>query len=166
MSAAFFRQFLAALILVLPMKLVAQQNKELLPYDPKLVSFDAEKDSIRAYRDSPWIKRLFKPTIFEHCGIAHILYDYEPNSKLVLKTGIEDSNGRVYWIDNEANLLTVYKNGALLWKFHFGNSGVGLWSEGHIYRFQLFEKQILLTATQCWLMLNRETGADEGGGCD
>jgi len=168
-------KFVFPLLLMLPVKLMAQKNKKQLPHDPKLVTFDAEKDSIYYYNDTRRIRRLFKPNIAEthvlivkqrNVGTWHPLYDYGPDSTLVLEKGIKDILGRVYWIDNSSGILTAYQDDRILWTFNFEKHPVSMYSKGHVFACRFVGNHIMLGARQCWVELNRETGADEGGGCD
>ena len=113
MLVSYLKHFIMFISMVLPMHLMAQQSKEQLFYDPNLVSFDAEIDSMHYYPYTPpnLIERLFNITVaktqtlklMRNIGEGHYLDRYfdspENDPRLVSKTGIRDKNGIIYWAD-------------------------------------------------------------------
>ena len=149
-----------------------------LPFVPNQIQTDNEQDSLYHYsgasktyvvaarppRDPNYNKGKL---IVDQRGIGktYTLWTNASTYSVMDYLGIQDKQNYVYWLDNKAHTLSMYRNDSLIWKNNVllatfcGGSGV-------IHHLQL-RKQLIYVWDGCgWAGYDRRNGKELDGGND
>ena len=169
-------------ILVLALLLLPAGNKafsqSMPPFAPNQIQVDYERDSLYHYsgasktyvvaarpsRDPNYNKG--KLVVDERdMGKIYTLWTNVSTYSVMDYLGIKDKQNCVYWLDNKAHTLGMYRNDSLIWKNNVllatfcGGSGV-------VHHLQL-RKQLIYVWDGCgWAGYDRRNGKELDGGND
>lgn len=167
--------YLISLLLFVGFRAYAQNG---LPFRPEQVVIDNETDSLYHYSGASkqYVVAARPPRdpnatrgklIVDTRGIGkpYSLWTNDEAHPAEDFLGIQDKQGRIYWLDNKAHTLSMYQDGKLIWQQNVllatfcGGSGV-------VHHVQLRQQRIYVWDGCAWGGYNRSTGKMEDGGND
>lgn len=149
-----------------------------LPFEPNQIQLDNERDSLYHYtgaskvyvvaarppRDPNYNKGKL---IVDKRGIGQMynlwtnVSDYSVKEHL----GIKDLQNRVYWLDNKAHTLSMYRNDSLIWKNNV-QLATFCGGRGVVHHLQLRHQLIYVWDGCGWAGYDRNNGKELDGGND